>query len=155
MNCKTGFPPEYRGGTGSAWCHFLEPSAFITASEILTAEDFYRNAHQKIFQVFAKLNDAGKAVDLVTVAEELSATRQLEDVGGLSYLSELAASVPTAANIAYYAGIVAEKALLRRLIRTATHIAQEGYTREDDVDELLDEAERSIMEVPAQKCRRF
>ncbi|AEP00515.1 replicative DNA helicase [Weizmannia coagulans] len=130
---------------------FLEPSAFITASEILTAEDFYRNAHQKIFQVFAKLNDAGKAVDLVTVAEELSATRQLEDAGGLSYLSELAASVPTAANIAYYAGIVAEKALLRRLIRTATHIAQEGYTREDDVDELLDEAERSIMEVAQRK----
>lgn len=130
---------------------FLEPSAFITASEILTADDFYRNAHQKIFQVFAKLNDAGKAVDLVTVAEELSATRQLEDVGGLSYLSELAASVPTAANIAYYAGIVAEKALLRRLIRTATHIAQEGYTREDDVDELLDEAERSIMEVAQRK----
>ncbi|AEH55006.1 MULTISPECIES: replicative DNA helicase [Heyndrickxia] len=130
---------------------FLEPSAFITASEILTADDFYRNAHQKIFQVFAKLNDAGKAVDLVTVAEELSATRQLEDAGGLSYLSELAASVPTAANIAYYAGIVAEKALLRRLIRTATHIAQEGYTREDDVDELLDEAERSIMEVAQRK----
>ncbi|QAU27963.1 replicative DNA helicase [Heyndrickxia coagulans] len=130
---------------------FLEPSAFITASEILTAEDFYRNAHQEIFQVFAKLNDAGKAVDLVTVAEELSATRQLEDAGGLSYLSELAASVPTAANIAYYAGIVAEKALLRRLIRTATHIAQEGYTREDDVDELLDEAERSIMEVAQRK----
>ncbi|MEC5269068.1 replicative DNA helicase [Heyndrickxia coagulans] len=130
---------------------FLEPSAFITASEILTADDFYRNAHQKIFQVFAKLNDAGKAVDLVTVAEELSATRQLEDAGGLSYLSELATSVPTAANIAYYAGIVAEKALLRRLIRTATHIAQEGYTREDDVDELLDEAERSIMEVAQRK----
>lgn len=130
---------------------FLEPSAFITASEILTADDFYRNAHQKIFQVFAKLNDAGKAVDLVTVAEELSATRQLEDAGGLSYLSELAASVPTAANIAYYAGIVAEKALLRRLIRTATHIAQESYTREDDVDELLDEAERSIMEVAQRK----
>ncbi|MED4405687.1 replicative DNA helicase [Heyndrickxia coagulans] len=130
---------------------FLEPSAFITASEILTADDFYRNAHQKIFQVFVKLNDAGKAVDLVTVAEELSATRQLEDAGGLSYLSELAASVPTAANIAYYAGIVAEKALLRRLIRTATHIAQEGYTREDDVDELLDEAERSIMEVAQRK----
>lgn len=130
---------------------FLEPSAFITASEILTADDFYRNAHQKIFQVFAKLNDAGKAVDLVTVAEELSATRQLEDAGGLSYLSELAASVPTAANIAYYAEIVAEKALLRRLIRTATHIAQEGYTREDDVDELLDEAERSIMEVAQRK----
>ncbi|WP_018663447.1 replicative DNA helicase [Heyndrickxia acidiproducens] len=130
---------------------FLEPSSFITASEILAAEDFYRNAHQKIFQVFMRLNDAGKAVDLVTVAEELSATQQLEDVGGISYLSELATSVPTAANIGYYAQIVAEKSLLRRLIRTATNIAQEGYTREDNVEDLLDEAERSIMEVAQRK----
>ncbi|MBE6184989.1 replicative DNA helicase [Heyndrickxia ginsengihumi] len=130
---------------------FLEPSSFITASEVLVPEDFYRSAHQKIFQIFFKLNDAGKAVDLVTVAEELSVTQQLEDVGGVSYLSELATSVPTAANIGYYAQIVAEKSLLRRLIRTATNIAQEGYTREDSVDELLDEAERSIMEVAQRK----
>ncbi|KHD84983.1 replicative DNA helicase [Bacillus ginsengihumi] len=130
---------------------FLEPSSFITASEVLVPEDFYRSAHQKIFQIFFKLNDAGKAVDLVTVAEELSVTQQLEDVGGVSYLSELATSVPTAANIGYYAQIVAEKSLLRRLIRTATNIAQEGYTREDSVDELLDDAERSIMEVAQRK----
>ncbi|KQL51308.1 replicative DNA helicase [Heyndrickxia shackletonii] len=130
---------------------FLEPSSLITASEILIPEDFYRNAHQIIFNIFLKLNDAGKAVDLVTVAEELAASKQLEDVGGISYLSELAGSVPTAANIEYYARIVGEKSLLRRLIRTATTIATDGYTREDEVDELLSEAERSIMEVANRK----
>ncbi|PKR83469.1 replicative DNA helicase [Heyndrickxia camelliae] len=130
---------------------FLEPSSLITASEILIPEDFYRNAHQIIFNIFLKLNDEGKAVDLVTVAEELAATKQLEDIGGISYLSELAGSVPTAANIEYYAKIVGEKSLLRRLIRTATTIATEGYTREDEVDELLSEAERSIMEVANRK----
>jgi len=130
---------------------FLEPTSLITASEILIPEDFYRNAHQIIFNIFLKLNDDGKAVDLVTVAEELAATKQLEDIGGISYLSELAGSVPTAANIEYYARIVGEKSILRRLIRTATTIATDGYTREDEVDELLGEAERSIMEVANRK----
>ena len=82
---------------------FLVPSSLILASEILLPEDFYRSAHQKIFLVMLKLNDTGKAVDLVTVTEELSATKQLEEVGGVSYLTELASSVPTAANIEYYA----------------------------------------------------
>ncbi|KYC86285.1 replicative DNA helicase [Heyndrickxia sporothermodurans] len=130
---------------------FLEPSSLILASETLIPEDFYRSAHQKIFSVFLKLNDEGKAVDLVTVTEELAAAKQLEDVGGISYLSEVAASVPTAANIEYYARIVEEKSLLRRLIRTATTIAQEGYSREDEVDALLNEAEKSIMEVAQRK----
>ncbi|MDP4161515.1 MAG: DnaB-like helicase N-terminal domain-containing protein, partial [Bacillota bacterium] len=102
---------------------FLEPSSLTMASEMLIPEDFYRAAHQKIFNVMLKLNDHGKAVDLITVTEELAATKLLEDTGGVGYLSELAASVPTAANIEYYARIVEEKSLLRRLIRTATGIA--------------------------------
>jgi replicative DNA helicase len=126
---------------------FLEPTALTLASEILIPEDFYRAAHQKIFNAMLKLNDSGKAVDLITVTEELAATRILEDIGGVSYLSEVAGSVPTAANIEYYANIVGEKALLRKLIRTATGIAQDGYTREDEVESLLSEAEKSIMEV--------
>lgn len=130
---------------------FLEPSALTLASEILIPEDFYRAAHQKIFNVMLKLNDNGKAVDLITVTEELAASKLIEDTGGVSYLSELAASVPTAANIEYYARIVEEKALLRRLIRTATGIAQDGYMREDEVEALLGEAEKSIMEVAQRK----
>ena len=130
---------------------FLEPSSLTLASEMLIPEDFYRGAHQRIFNAMLKLNDKGKAVDLVTVTEELAATKLLEDVGGISYLSELAGSVPTAANIEYYAKIVEEKSLLRRLIRTATSIAQDGYTREDEVDALLGEAEKSILEVSQRK----
>jgi replicative DNA helicase len=130
---------------------FLEPSALTMASEMLIPEDFYRAAHQKIFNAMLKLNDHGKAVDLITVTEELAASKLLEDTGGVSYLSELAGSVPTAANIEYYARIVGEKSLLRRLIRTATEIAKDGYTREDEVEALLGEAEKNIMEVAQRK----
>jgi replicative DNA helicase len=130
---------------------FLEPESLTIASEILLPEDFYRSAHQKIYQAILKLNDEGKAVDLITVTEELAASKQLEEVGGVSYLSDLAGSVPTAANIEYYARIVEEKSLLRRLIRTATNIAQDGYSREDEVNELLNEAEKRIMEVSQRK----
>ncbi|GIN92984.1 replicative DNA helicase [Siminovitchia terrae] len=130
---------------------FLDPAAIVLASEILLPEDFYRSAHQKIFEVMIHLNETGHAVDLVTVTEQLAASKLLEDVGGISYLSELSVSVPTAANVGYYARIVEEKALLRRLIRTATDIATEGYTREDEVEALLDEAEKNIMEVAQRK----
>lgn len=130
---------------------FLEPSSLTVTSEVLIPEDFYRSSHQKIFNVMLKLNDEGKAVDLITVTEELAASKSLEDVGGVTYLSELAGSVPTAANVEYYARIVEEKSLLRRLIRTATNIAQEGYSREDEVEGLLGEAEKSIMEVAQRK----
>ena len=92
-----------------------------------------------------------KPIDVVTVTEELSSKKELEDVGGLSYLTEIANSVPTAANIAHYARIVEEKALLRRLIRVATNIVEDGFTREDEVEALLSEAEKKMMEVSNRK----
>lgn len=130
---------------------FLEPQALITASEIVIADDFYHIAHQKIFQTMLNLSDQGKAIDLVTVTEELSAKKELEDIGGLSYITELASAVPTAANIAHYAKIVEEKAILRRLIRVASKIADDGYTREDEVEVLLAEAEKKMLEVSNRK----
>ncbi|PIC69804.1 replicative DNA helicase [Sporosarcina sp. P16b] len=130
---------------------FLEPQALITASEILLPEDFYRIAHKKIFETMLILNDRGQPVDLVTIAEELKVKNELEDVGGISYITELANAVPTAANIVYYANIVDEKALLRRLIRVATDIVEDGYTREDEVEALLGEAEKKMMEVSNRK----
>src|SRR3954464_8483306 len=130
---------------------FLEPSSLTLASEILLPEDFYRGAHQRIFNAMLKLNDKGEAVDLITVTEELSAAKLIEDTGGGCYLGGLAASVPTKAKIEYYARIVEEKSLLRRLIRTATNIASDGYSREDEVEALLSEAEKSILEVAQRK----
>ena len=130
---------------------FLEPQALITASEILIPEDFYRTAHQKIFQTMLTLSDQGKAIDVVTIAEELSAKKEIEDVGGLAYISELANAVPTAANIVHYAKIVEEKALLRRLIRVATKIVESGYAGDDEVEVLLSEAEKNVLEVSKRK----
>ena len=130
---------------------FLEPQALITASEILIPEDFYRTAHQKIFQTMLTLSDQGKAIDVVTIAEELSSKKEIEDVGGLAYISELANAVPTAANIVHYAKIVEEKALLRRLIRVATKIVESGYAGDDEVEVLLSEAEKNVLEVSKRK----
>ncbi|MBD7944893.1 MULTISPECIES: replicative DNA helicase [Psychrobacillus] len=130
---------------------FLEPQALITAAEIVMPEDFYRVAHQKIFQTMLRLSDQGKAIDVVTVTEELSSKKELEDVGGISYISEIANAVPTAANIGHYAKIVEEKSILRRLIRVATTIVEDGFTREDEVEALLSEAERKMMEVANRK----
>ncbi|MEJ9226208.1 MULTISPECIES: replicative DNA helicase [Priestia] len=130
---------------------FLEPSSLTLASEMLIPEDFYRASHQKIFTCMLKLSDQGEPVDLVTVTSELADQKILEEVGGVSYLSDLANSVPTAANVEYYGKIVEEKSILRRLIRTATHIASEGYAREDEVEVLLNEAEKNILEVAQRK----
>ena len=130
---------------------FLEPTALISAAEILMPEDFYRLAHQKIFDTMIRLSDKGQAIDVVTVTEELSARKEIEDVGGISYLTEIANSVPTAANILHYARIVDEKSLLRRLIRVATSIVEDGFTREDEVEALLAEAEKKMMEVSNRK----
>ncbi|WP_062351046.1 replicative DNA helicase [Bacillus kwashiorkori] len=130
---------------------FLEPQVLIVVSEILLPEDFYQSAHQRIFNSMVKLSDEGKAIDVVTVTDELAASKQLENVGGVSYLLELANSVPTAANVEYYAKIVEEKSLLRRLIRTATNIATEGFSREDDIENLLADAEKRILDVANRK----
>ncbi|MDQ0244977.1 replicative DNA helicase [Bacillus fengqiuensis] len=130
---------------------FLEPSSLTLASELLIPEDLYRAAHQKIFNCMLNLSDRGEPIDLVTVTADLADQKILEEVGGVSYLSDLANSVPTAANVEYYAKIVEEKSILRRLIRTATHIASEGYAREEDVEGLLNEAEKNILEVAQRK----
>ncbi|SDC41370.1 primary replicative DNA helicase [Pelagirhabdus alkalitolerans] len=130
---------------------FLEPDSMSQASEYLMPDDFYRAAHQRIFQVMMQLTDKGEPIDLVTVTTALQNGQLLDDVGGVSYLTELAEAVPTAANISYYTKIVEEKALLRRLIRTATDIVTESFTKEDEIEEVLSEAEKNILEVSNRK----
>lgn len=126
---------------------FLEPEAFSTASEILMPEDFYRASHQRIFETMVQLSDRGEPIDLVTVTTSLANQGTIDEIGGVSYLTELAESVPTAANIGYYSKIVEEKALLRRLIRTATDIVTDTFRKEDEVEDALNEAEKRILEV--------
>lgn len=126
---------------------FLEKEALIAAMDILVAEDFYRTSHQRIFQVMTDLGERNEPVDLVTVTAELENRKQLDEVGGVSYLTDLATSVPTASNIEYYAKIVEEKSTLRRLIRAATKIVTDGYTGGEDIPALLGDAERHIMQI--------
>ncbi|WP_440897397.1 replicative DNA helicase [Amphibacillus sp. Q70] len=126
---------------------FLEPDAMSTASEYLQSQDFYRAAHQRIFQVMMQLTDQGEPIDLVTVSTALADAKLLEEIGGVSYLTELANAVPTAANIGYYTKIVEEKAILRRLISTATNIVTESFSKEDEVEEVIGNAEKNILEV--------
>lgn len=126
---------------------FLDTDSLITAMEYIEPQDFYRRSHQVIYKTMIDLNNRNEAIDVVTVKELLEQDNLLEDAGGISYLSELALNVPTAANVGYYAKIVEEKSLLRNLIQTATNIVTEGFEQSEDVQTILDAAERNIMEV--------
>ncbi|KRM05740.1 MAG: replicative DNA helicase [Liquorilactobacillus ghanensis] len=130
---------------------FLSAAALVDAMEYVQSADFYRRAHQIIFQTMVDLNNQDEAIDVVTVNNRLTEQNQLEDVGGVSYIAELADAVPTAANVGYYAKIVQEKALMRKLITTATNIVSQAYDQDDDVTSLLDNAERQIMDVSEQR----
>jgi len=125
----------------------LEAEALITSMERLRSEDFYSVSHQRIYEVMVTLGEDSEPIDLVTLTARLKDLGQLDEVGGVSYLAKLANSVPTAANVDYYAHIVEEKSMLRRLIRTATQIVSSGYATEDDVGSLLNDAEQRIMEL--------
>lgn len=132
---------------------FLDAEMMIEALEYIEAKDFYRRSHQLIFQTMLILNERNEAIDLITVKDRLEQDNLLEDVGGLSYLSDLALAVPTAANIVYYAKIVEQKSLLRNLIQTATDIVTKGFEQGEDVETILDNAERSILEVSEKRNR--
>ncbi|MBD0382232.1 replicative DNA helicase [Paenibacillus sedimenti] len=125
----------------------LQGEALITAMERVTSDDFYRGAHQRIFEAIVELAEEQEPVDLITLTARLQDKQQLEEIGGVTYLSQLANAVPTAANIDYYAAIVEEKSMLRRLIRTATQIVSDGYANSEDVGAMLSEAEARILEI--------
>ena len=125
----------------------IEEAAIGQAVETVNASFFYKDAHKKIFQTIVDLYSLNKAVDLVTLTEELKKRNSLDEVGGAAYLTELTATVPTAANVQYYAKIVKEKAILRNLINTATQIVSQSYDGQQDADVLLDKAEKQIFEI--------
>jgi replicative DNA helicase len=131
----------------------IENEALHKVMEILTVDDFYRDAHQMIFNAMLDLSERGEPADLITLMNELRKLNQLDSIGGASYLASLSDSVPTAANIEYYAKIVKEKAILRKLIQTSTEIITKGYEDREDVEELLDEAEQSIFEISENRVK--
>jgi len=125
----------------------LSKEAIYVALERLKRDDFYLEAHRAIFDVIAELHENREPVDLITVTETLRSRKMLESVGGVTYLTTLTEVVPTPANIAQYCKIVEEKALLRRLLEATSQILSMAYEPREDVEELLDEAERKIFAV--------
>ncbi len=131
----------------------LENEAINQALEVLSSEDFYRESHREIFRAMAELSDRSQPVDAITLTDLLKGRGRLEAVGGPAYIAELAAGVPTAANIAHYARIVREKAVLRSLASIATEIASSAYDGPVSVDEFLDEAEHRVFEISERRIR--
>lgn len=131
----------------------LSKDAIGEVGEILSGEDFYRPAHEMIFYAIVDLDGRGEPADGVTVADELSKRGQLQRVGGHIYLHDLLASVSVAANASYYAQIVHDKAVLRRLVTAAQRITQMGFAGEGDVANIVDRAEQAIYAVSEGKAK--
>ena len=153
MNADNRLPPQDMEAEMSVLGGvLLENEALNKVLELLTAEDFYRESHGKIFAAMTELSEHGEPLDLVTVRSALEKRGELDAVGGMDYLAMLVDFVPTAANIVYYSRLVKEKSLQRRLIRVATEIAQRGYEG-GDVEVTLDWAEKLIFEISNQRNR--
>ena len=132
----------------------MEEEAIAQAIEFLEEKSFYHKAHRKTFSAILSLYDKDGAVDLITLTEQLRKQGDLEEVGGAAYLTSLMNSVPTAANVEYYARIVQEKAILRSLINTATQIVAESYSDRQEVDLFLDKVESLVFSVSQRRIRR-
>jgi len=132
----------------------IEKEAILTAAEALAPEDFYREAHAKIFSAIVTLTDRNEPVDLVTLTDELTRTNQIDSVGGVAYISTLANAVPTAANVDYYARIVEEKSILRRLIRASAQVAKLAYDGQDSAEAVLDQSEQLVFAIGQRRKRR-
>ena len=115
---------------------------------------FYREAHQKIYTAVLNLFERGEPADLLTLTRELERTGDLEKVGGVSYLDEMIESVPTAANVEYYAKMVKDEAIRRRLIYTSAQIYNDSFDASEDVDLLLDKAERAVLDIRQENVDR-
>ena len=125
----------------------ISRSAASDVVEALKPDDFYRNAHRVVFESVTELTAAGEAVDTVTVTEWLARRDRLDEVGGPAALHDLTVAVPTAANASYYARIVRDNALRRRLIDAGTEVVKLGYESTDEVERVVDQAESKIYDV--------
>jgi len=131
----------------------LDNSLVNQAIEILHREDFYLAGHRLIFEQMLSLTERSKAIDFITLTEELRNQGQLETIGGAAFVSSLIDGVPKLANLEFYARIVEEKATLRNLIRRSNEIINTCYEQQEDVDSILDSAEKAIFDLAESKIR--
>ncbi len=131
----------------------IESQGLPAALEVLRGEEFYRDAHRTVFQAFQELFQRNEPIDLITTTEYLTEKNQLDKVGGATYLASLTEMVPSAANVAAYARIIHDKALLRKLIQTANEITALCYGGGKNVEEILDQTEAAIFAVTESRIR--
>src|SRR5439155_24666166 len=124
-----------------------DPDTLATVQQIIRADNFYFDHHQKIFQALTELENENQPLDLVLLHDRLRRNKQLEDVGGVPYLTELWESVPTGANAEYHAKLVRDAAMIRGLIHAGNEILRDSYDRMQSADELVAQAERKIIDI--------
>lgn len=132
----------------------IEKDAVSRAVEVLQPEDFYKPAHQKIFETITTLFDRSEPVDLITTVEELRRRGTLDTVGGPAYITELTQRVTTAANVEFHAHIILEKSLMRSLIGASADVSSRAFSETEDPLELLDEAESKIFQISERRMRK-
>ncbi|MBS44506.1 MAG: replicative DNA helicase [Nocardioides sp.] len=125
----------------------ISKDAIAEVAEVLRPQDYYRPSHETIHDAIIDLFGRGEPVDMITVAAELQRRGELQRVGGAPYLHTLAANVPIAANAEFYAEIVREKAILRKLVDAGTRIAQYGYAGEGQIDDVVDRAQAEVYQI--------
>ncbi|MEF9959759.1 MAG: replicative DNA helicase [Niameybacter sp.] len=125
----------------------MDHEALIVATESLRPKDFYRPDHQQIYEAMVELHVSNSPVDLVTIQNRLAEKSVLEQIGGISYLAELATIVPTSAHIKEYAKIVQEKSMLRKLIKASQDISAKSYEGEDGLHDIMGFAEKQIFDI--------
>ena len=141
-------PPQSRDAERSILGGVLrDPDTLNVLQMMLKPENFYFDAHQKIFQAILDLYNENQPVDLVLLHDKLRKNKQLEDIGGSAYLADLWESVPTGANAEYHAKIVRDSAMIRSLIHAGNEILRDSYDRSQSADELVSTAERKIMDI--------
>lgn len=132
----------------------LDRNAIAEVTEILNGSEFYRESHNQLFNAIVELYDRDEPVDMVTLVDFLRSKGLLESVGGVSYMSNLVNSVPTTANVKYYAKIVAEKNILRRMILSSSDIIEKCYAEQDNVQDVLSQAEKNIFDISQNKSHK-
>lgn len=125
----------------------LDTEAMAHVADILLPDDFYRKAHQHIYETALELFSKGEPIDILSLSSRLEEKGRLESIGGRGYLADLVNAVPTASNVEHYAHIVRKKRTLRDLIGASGHIHELGFREEQNIEELLDEAERTIFHI--------
>lgn len=128
-------------------CMIIDKDAAGSAFEVIKAEDFYREDNKEVFSAILDLFEASKPIDTLSIKEQLRLRGTLDAVGGIAYIAELASKVPTSANIEYYAKIVEEKSILRKLIHSSTDIVNMGYNANEEVQVIVDIAEKKIFDI--------